>query len=61
MHSTKYVSTETFLNEFIESIKTNKRAEFKSRYREIDVLLVDDIQFLEGKRRSSRRILSYVQ
>ena len=29
MHSTKYVSTETFLNEFIESIKTNKRAEFK--------------------------------
>ena len=49
MHSTKYVSTETFLNEFIESIKTNKRSEFKSRYREIDVLLVDDIQFLEGK------------
>ena len=49
MHSTKYVSTETFLNEFIESIKTNKRTEFKSRYREIDVLLVDDIQFLEGK------------
>ena len=37
MHSTKYVSTETFLNEFIESIKTNKRSEFKSRYREIDV------------------------
>ena len=49
MHSTKYVSTETFLNECIESIKTNKRTEFKSRYREIDVLLVDDIQFLEGK------------
>ena len=49
LHSTKYVSTETFLNEFIESIKTNKRSEFKSRYREIDVLLVDDIQFLEGK------------
>ena len=49
MHSTKYVSTETFLNEFIESIKTNKRSEFKSSYREIDVLLVDDIQFLEGK------------
>tara|TARA_B100000686_G_scaffold347196_2_gene435373 strand:+ start:2990 stop:4369 length:1380 start_codon:yes stop_codon:yes gene_type:complete len=49
LHSTKYVSTETFLNEFIESIKTNKRTEFKSRYREIDVLLVDDIQFLEGK------------
>ena len=48
-HSTKYVSTETFLNEFINSIQKNKRSEFKSRYREIDVLLVDDIQFLEGK------------
>ena len=48
-HSTRYVSTETFLNEFIEAIRTNNRAEFKSRYREIDVLLMDDIQFLEGK------------
>jgi len=48
-HSTRYVSTETFLNEFIESIRGGVRGEFKSRYREIDVLLVDDIQFLEGK------------
>ncbi len=47
--STLYVSTETFLNEFVEAIRTNNRAEFKRRYREIDVLLVDDIQFLEGK------------
>lgn len=46
---TLYVSTETFLNEFVEAIRTNNRAEFKRRYREIDVLLVDDIQFLEGK------------
>ena len=46
MHSTKYVSTETFLNEFIESIKTNKRSEFKSRYREIDVLLVDVLEYI---------------
>jgi len=48
-YSTLYVSTETFLNEFVEAIRTNQRADFKRRYREMDVLLVDDIQFLEGK------------
>ncbi len=47
--TTRYVSTEAFLNEFVEAIRTNNRAEFKRRYREVDVLLVDDIQFLEGK------------
>ncbi len=46
---TLYVSTETFLSEFIEAIRTNNRAEFKRRYRDIDVLLVDDIQFMAGK------------
>ena len=45
----KYVSTETFLNEFVDAIKTNKTSEFKTRYRQCDVLLVDDIQFLENK------------
>ena len=44
-----YVSTETFLNQFVDAIRTNTRSEFKRNYREIDVLLVDDIQFLEGK------------
>ena len=44
-----YVSTETFLNEFVDSIKNSQGADFKRRYRQIDVLLVDDIQFIEGK------------
>ncbi len=45
----RYVSTETFLNEFVEAIRTNALPDFKRRYRENDVLLVDDIQFMEGK------------
>ena len=44
-----YVSTEAFLNEFVESIRNSASADFKRRYREIDVLLVDDIQFIAGK------------
>lgn len=44
-----YVSTETFMNEFIEAIRHQRQAEFKRRYRDIDVLIIDDIQFLEGK------------
>ncbi len=45
----RYVSTETFLNEFVDAIRKNTTIQFKRRYREIDVLLVDDIQFVEGK------------
>jgi len=45
-----YVSTETFLNEFIESIRTKDQSAFKRRYRNSDVLLVDDIQLLTGKK-----------
>lgn len=45
----RYVTTETFLNQFIESIQRSKGAEFKRRYRNVDVLLVDDIQFLESR------------
>ena len=45
----RYVSTETFLNEFVDAIRTSTAANFKRRYRDIDVLLIDDIQFLEGK------------
>lgn len=45
----RYVSTETFTNEFIDAVRTNTKQEFKRRYRECEVLLVDDIQFLENK------------
>jgi chromosomal replication initiator protein len=45
----RYVSTETFLNEYVDAIRTNTTAAFKRRYRDIDVLLIDDIQFMEGK------------
>ncbi len=48
-HGVRYVSTETFLNEYVDAIRGNTTAEFKRRYREVDVLLIDDIQFMEGK------------
>ncbi len=45
----RYVSTETFMNEFVDAIRTNTTIGFKRRYRECDVLLIDDIQFMENK------------
>jgi chromosomal replication initiator protein len=48
-HHVRYVSTETFMNEFVDSIRTNTSSGFKRRYRACDVLLVDDIQFVENK------------
>ncbi|MBV9973263.1 MAG: chromosomal replication initiator protein DnaA [Candidatus Eremiobacteraeota bacterium] len=44
-----YVSSEKFTNEFIIAIKNNQTPEFRNKYRHVDVLLIDDIQFLEGK------------
>ena len=45
----RYVSSEEFTNDFINSIANNRGPEFQARYREIDILLIDDIQFLQGK------------
>jgi chromosomal replication initiator protein len=45
----RYVSSEEFTNEFINSIRDDRQDRFKRQYRDVDVLLIDDIQFLEGK------------
>jgi chromosomal replication initiator protein len=47
-----YVSSEKFTNELINAIKDNRNEEFRSKYRNIDVLLIDDIQFIAGKERT---------
>lgn len=47
-----YVTSETFVNELITSISNNKNQEFRNKYRNIDVLLIDDIQFIAQKERT---------
>ncbi|MEE9217948.1 MAG: chromosomal replication initiator protein DnaA [Acidobacteriota bacterium] len=48
----RYISTETFMNELINAIRFEKTLDFKEKYRNVDLLLVDDIQFLAGKERT---------
>ena len=45
----RYVNSEEFTNDFINSIRDDKASAFQRRYRDVDVLLIDDIQFLQGK------------
>ena len=45
----RYVSTETFLNDYVDGIRSGSLVNFKRRYRDVDVLLIDDIQFMERK------------
>jgi chromosomal replication initiator protein len=48
----RYISTEQFMNELINAIRFERTLEFKDRYRNVDLLLIDDIQFLAGKERT---------
>jgi chromosomal replication initiator protein len=48
-HQVRYVSTETFMNEYVESIRQNTTNLLRQRYRDVDVLLIDDIQFIANK------------
>src|SRR5262245_10594142 len=48
-HVVRSVSTETFMNEYVDAIRSNSMAGLRRKFREIDVLLIDDVQFLEGK------------
>lgn len=51
-----YVSSETFVNEFVMAIRHNSQPQFKKHYRDVDVLLIDDLQFIEGHERTQEEL-----
>ncbi|MBQ9384137.1 MAG: chromosomal replication initiator protein DnaA [Ruminiclostridium sp.] len=51
-----YVSAETFVNEFVNSVKMNSTEDFKKKYRNAEMLLVDDVQFFSGKKESQNEL-----
>ncbi|PLX70934.1 MAG: chromosomal replication initiator protein DnaA [Denitrovibrio sp.] len=53
-----YITSETFANDMINSLRTRKMEEFQNRYRTIDVLLFDDVQFLSGKQRTTEEFFN---
>jgi chromosomal replication initiator protein len=53
-----YITSETFTNDMINSLRTRKMEEFQARYRTIDLLLFDDVQFLSGKQRSTEEFFN---
>lgn len=55
-HNVVYVSAETFVTEFVNSVKYNTTEDFKKKYRNADMLLVDDVQFFSGKKESQNEL-----
>ena len=53
-----YVTSETFTNEIIDAIKQNKTDEFRAKYRQVDVLIIDDIQTIIGKERTQEEFFN---
>ena len=51
-----YISAESFTNEFLDSLKTKKTNEFKNKYRNLDILLLDDIHFLQNKEQTQEEL-----
>ena len=54
----RYTTTESFTNELIESLRRKSTSDFRTRFREIDLLLLDDVQFLEGKERTQEEFFN---
>jgi chromosomal replication initiator protein len=57
----RYVSTEEFTNDFINSIRDDKAGALPARYRDVDILLIDDIQFLEARSADAGGVLPHLQ